>query len=368
MNLAPYATKNDSEYAKRDLPERYVSPYQNPFLVDAYRITQSPFFSRLGFKSQLSWNIDQPELRNRETHTTSAVLNGLEIAHGLRLNPYFIEASILGHDIGHTPFGHAGEKALRKLLNYDFSHEEQSDRILKYILKTNPTFGVSDAIVKHRGSKEGNVVHLTPESKVLKLADKIDNDINDFFDLRNLKISEWNQAPLEALSTLGATMDGLASNPVQTSEIMRNTIISSIIKNSEISEDKKSIDIKASEEVQNAQSTLHKFVYSIYENNGRFIERDKMALWATETLYDYFKKDTKAFRETDFHKYLYNKDPRSYKSYIEQASFDRQFCDTYAFFTDANVIKLCRNIKPNKSKQYFSNFSKSLEFTSMRRI
>ena len=366
MNLAPYATGNDSEYAKRDLPENYVSQYQNPFLVDAYRITQSPFFSRLGFKSQLSWDIDQPELRNRETHTMSAVLNGLEIAHGLGLNPYFIQASILGHDIGHTPFGHAGEKALKKLLKLDFSHEEQSDRILKYILKTNPTFGVSDAIIKHRASKDGGA-HLTPESKVLKLADKIDNNINDFFDLRNLKISEWTQAPLEALSTLGVTMDTLARNPVQASEIMRNTIISSIIKNSEISADEKSIDIKTSEEVQNAQQTLYKFQYSIYENNGRFIDRDKTAQWATETLYDFYKKDTTAFRETDFHKYLYAKDPKSYKSYIEQTSYDRQFCDTYAFLTDANVIKLCREIKPNKSKQYFSNFSKSLELTSIMR-
>lgn len=176
--LSPYACKDcDSKGRARPLPS---CPLRTEFQRDRDRIIHSKAFRRLKHKTQVFLSPEGDHYRTRLTHTLEVSQIARTIARSLRLNEDLAEAIALGHDLGHTPYGHAGERALGKFTH--FTHNEQSLRMVDCIENDgkgmNLTFEVRDGILNHTG--EGKAVTL--EGNVVALADRIayiNHDIDD---------------------------------------------------------------------------------------------------------------------------------------------------------------------------------------------
>src|SRR5947208_11158992 len=149
-NLAEYATR--SATGRRDRPEE-PSPTRAAFAVDRDRIVHSKAFRRTKHKTQVFLAPVGDHYRTRLTHILEVSQIGRSMARALRLNEDLVEAMALGHDIGHTPFGHVGEELLAKFLPGGFRHNEQSVRIAERLEKNgkglNLTHETLDGILKH---------------------------------------------------------------------------------------------------------------------------------------------------------------------------------------------------------------------------
>src|SRR6266568_7631610 len=187
--LAPYATR--SADGRRDRPDE-PSPTRMAFAVDRDRIIHSKAFRRTKHKTQVFLAPVGDHYRTRLTHILEVNSIGRSMATALQLNEDLLEAMALGHDIGHTPFGHVGEELLARFLPEGFRHNQQSVRIAERIEKNgkglNLTHEVRDGILKHSSPTEGGLeetawgVPETPEGWVVRLADKIaylHHDIDD---------------------------------------------------------------------------------------------------------------------------------------------------------------------------------------------
>jgi dGTPase len=151
---------------------------------DIDRITHSKTFRRLKHKTQVFLKPEGDHYRTRLTHTLEVARIGRTIARGLRLNEDLAEAIALGHDLGHTPFGHAGERAMGEILGSDggFKHNEQSLRVVEVFERDgqglNLTYEVKDGILCHTGEKKP----CTPEGAIIRIADRIayiNHDVDD---------------------------------------------------------------------------------------------------------------------------------------------------------------------------------------------
>ncbi|MBV9359390.1 MAG: dNTP triphosphohydrolase, partial [Chloroflexi bacterium] len=143
--------------ADRDRPEP-PDPHRTAFQIDRDRIVHSKAFRRLKHKTQVFLSPRGDHYRTRLTHTMEVMQVARSIARGLNLNEDLVEAAALGHDLGHTPFGHSGEAALAEVLPGGFRHNEQSVRVVELIEKDgrglNLTPEVRDAILKHSKLRE----------------------------------------------------------------------------------------------------------------------------------------------------------------------------------------------------------------------
>ncbi len=184
-DLAPYATR--SVDGRRDKPEE-PSPTRTAFAVDRDRIIHSKAFRRTKHKTQVFLAPIGDHYRTRLTHILEVNQIGRSIARALRLNEDLVEAMALGHDIGHTPFGHVGEELLAKFLPGGFRHNEQSVRIAEKLENLRLTAQTRDGILKHSAPTTGGVETAawgepeTPEGWVVRYADKIaylHHDIDD---------------------------------------------------------------------------------------------------------------------------------------------------------------------------------------------
>ena len=157
-------------------------PIRTSFQRDRDRIVHSNAFRRLKHKTQVFLSPAGDHYRTRLTHTLEVAQIARTIARALRLNEDLTEAVALGHDLGHTPFGHAGERALNDVCSLGFKHYEQSLRVVDKLEKhgqgLNLTYEVRDGIVCHTTGKEAD----TLEGRIVKLSDKIayiNHDIDD---------------------------------------------------------------------------------------------------------------------------------------------------------------------------------------------
>ncbi len=178
--LSPYAARStQSRGRERPLPD---CPVRTAFIRDRDRIIHCKSFRRLKHKTQVFLSPVGDHYRTRLTHTLEVNQIARTIARGLRLNEDLTEAIALGHDLGHTPFGHAGETVLNELVPGGFEHNQQSLRVVEKLENggkgLNLTFEVRDGIVNHK--KSGNPSTL--EGAVVSLADRIayiNHDIDD---------------------------------------------------------------------------------------------------------------------------------------------------------------------------------------------
>src|SRR5919204_2654977 len=189
QTLAPYATKSAAATRARD---ETPPPTRTAFALDRDRIVHSKAFRRTKHKTQVFLAPVGDHYRTRLTHILEVSQIGRSMARALKLNEDLVEAMALGHDIGHTPFGHVGEELLAKFLPDGFRHNQQSVRIAEKLEKNgkglNLTHETLDGILKHSAPTEGGLEEArwgepeTPEGWVVRYADKIaylHHDIDD---------------------------------------------------------------------------------------------------------------------------------------------------------------------------------------------
>ena len=212
--LAPQAAKSaDSRGRLRPEPEDDVRP---AFQHDRDRIIHSKAFRRLKHKTQVFFAPAGDHYRTRLTHTLEVSQIARTIAKVLRLHEELTESIALGHDLGHTPFGHTGERVLQSLIPGGFNHYEQSLRIVDVLENDgrglNLTWEVRDGIARHSKGKEGAPVGIDPlkraatlEGQIMRVADLIayvNHDIDDAVRAGMLKAADL---PTPSVRTLGDT-------------------------------------------------------------------------------------------------------------------------------------------------------------------
>ena len=214
----------------RKRPER-LHPFRTAFQRDRDRIIHSKSFRRLKHKTQVFLAPYGDHYRTRLTHTLEVSQIARTIAKALRLNEDLTEAIALGHDLGHTPFGHAGEATLAKLLPHGFNHSAQSLRVvekLEYEGKgLNLTFEVKDGISKHskgRGdilSKNKKEMPSTLEGQIVRLSDVIAYVNHDIDDAIRAGVIQETDIPQDLTKVLGrwhaSRIDRMVASVVQTS-------------------------------------------------------------------------------------------------------------------------------------------------------
>ncbi|MBI4491410.1 MAG: deoxyguanosinetriphosphate triphosphohydrolase [Chloroflexi bacterium] len=208
--LSPFAARS-ARTRGRSFPEE-EDPMRTAYQRDRDRIIHAKAFRRLKHKTQVFIAPQGDHYRTRLTHTMEVMQVARSVARALRLNEDLAEAIALGHDLGHTPFGHAGEEAMAELLPEGFRHNEQSVRVVEYLEKDgrglNLTFEVKDGILKHSKVRasiaaEGWGIAETLEGQVVKVADSLAYLAHDVDDALRAGILEVDDLPAECRAAFG---------------------------------------------------------------------------------------------------------------------------------------------------------------------
>jgi dGTPase len=272
--LSPYAAR--SVRARRERPEA-PSPVRTEFQRDRDRIIHSKAFRRLKHKTQVFVAPMGDHFVTRLTHTLEVAQVARTIARGLNLNEDLTEAIGLGHDLGHTPFGHAGESALAELLPESFRHNEQSLRVVENLENSgrglNLTWEVREGILKHSKTRESILAEgwgtaSTLEGQIVKLADSIaylNHDIADAIRAGLLRDEDLPESTREVLgNTHSERINSLVLDIIGTSWSVSGE-----------SEDTTSetLRIKMSDRAADATNELRDFMFNnVYEWEGQQAE------------------------------------------------------------------------------------------------
>ena len=268
--LSPYAMLSMNS-AGRQRPEEQCD-IRPVFQRDRDRIIHSKSFRRLKDKTQVFLTPEGDHYRTRLTHTLEVSQNARTIAKALQLNEDLVEAIALGHDLGHTPFGHAGERALDRICPYGFSHNEQSVRTVDILEKNgqgiNLTYEVRDGIKNHQTSCMPN----TLEGRVVRFSDKIAYIHHDMDDAIRGGILKESDVPKEIGDVIGYSCGE------RLDFFIHDIVTTSREKN----------DICMSPDVENAMQKLRQFMFeNVYQNPVAKSEEGK-AEELIETLYKYY--------------------------------------------------------------------------------
>ncbi len=308
--LSPYATlSKESKGREREEIECDVRPV---FQRDRDRILHCKSFRRLKQKTQVFLLPYGDHYRTRLTHTLEVSQNARTIAKALRLNEDLVEAIALGHDLGHTPFGHAGERALDALNPYGFKHTEQSVRMVQVIEKQwkglNLTWEVVDGIRNHQSSGKP----ATLEARIVQLSDKFAYINHDIDDAIRGGILREEEIPKEYTEVLGNSL-----------KMRLNTLVHDVVMNSM---DKPYVNM--SPEVEKAFQGLRKFMFeNVYQNPVAKSEEVKAVKMITN-LYEYYTEHMEALPE----EYLRMMD-------IKNIGKEQIICDYIAGMTDTYAVK-----------------------------
>ncbi len=317
--LSEYAQLSaESKGRSTDEPQCDIRPV---FQRDRDRIIHCKAFRRLKDKTQVFLIPEGDHYRTRLTHTLEVSQNARTIAKALRLNEDLTEAIALGHDLGHTPFGHAGERALNRVCPLGFKHNEQSVRTVELLERDgrglNLTFEVKDGILNHQTSCTPS----TLEGKVVRLSDKIAYIHHDMDDAVRGGILKESDVP-------GEIRDVLGDKPGDRLDVLIHDIITQ-------SEGKN--DICQSERVAGAMKAIRQFMFeSVYTNPIAKSEEGK-AEALVETLYHYYIDHPKELPD-EFAGILEKGDP-----------LERVVCDYVGAMTDRYAINLYNDLFVPKS-------------------
>ncbi len=309
-----------SENTKGRQKEITECDFRTPFRRDRDRIIHSKSFRRLMHKTQCFLSPEGDHYRTRLTHTLEVTQIAQTIARALRLNEDLCEAASLGHDLGHTPFGHAGERVLDSICKEGFRHNEQSLRTVDILERDgqglNLTYEVRDAILCHTGPKSAD----TLEGKIIKYADRIAYINHDIDDAVRGGVISKEQIPIKLRNLLGTTHGERI-----------NTMVKSIIEASEKSFKAGNPQILMEDEIDKATNELRDFMFeNVYLNPIAKGEETK-ACSMIETMYYYFEKNT-------------DKIPQEYKKYLEHSPVQRVVCDYIAGMTDRYAVSVYENL------------------------
>lgn len=309
--LAPYAQK--SYESKGRLREEPQCSMRTDFQRDRDRIIYSKSFLRLKNKTQVFFAPDGDHYMSRLTHTLDVSQIARSIARCLSLNEDLAEAIALGHDLGHTPFGHVGERVLNSLCPTGFRHSEQSLRVVDVLEKDgrglNLTFEVRDGILNH--TKNGNPATL--EGIAVSLADRIAYINHDIEDAIRAGVIREEELPAEAVKAFGRS----------TRERI-NTAISDIVAESE-----GKAQVKMSAERMKALNDLRAFMFErVYEHANKLIQESAERMLGE--LYGYFVSRPEEL-------------PRQYEA-TARTDIPRAVCDYISSMTDKYAIGVFKKL------------------------
>lgn len=294
-----------AEEAIRDVPEE-PCPLRTEFQRDRDRILHCTSFRRLKRKTQVFLSPIGDHYRTRLTHTLEVAQIARTIARALRMNEDLTEAIALGHDLGHSPFGHAGEAALGGITPGGYKHYEQSVRVVEYIEKNgkglNLTKQVRDGILCHT-----NQIAATREGNIVRLADRIAYINHDIDDAIRGGILTEDDLPRDCTEVLGHSKSQRIT-----------TMLTSVIAHGD-----DVMDMQP--EIRAAHDALHKFLYQNVYSGSLAKTEDQKAQELIRRLYGYYQQHPEAM-------------PAEYQALAERFSIDRAVCDYIAGMSDDYAI------------------------------
>ena len=315
MILSPYAAFS-AESKGRPVAEEPCS-LRPVYQRDRDRILHCKAFRRMKHKTQVFLAPTGDHYRTRLTHTLEVAQIARSIARSLRLNEDLTEAIALGHDLGHPPFGHAGESVLNELSPDGFAHYEQSVRVAQVLEKDgkglNLTYEVCDGILNHGTAR----MPATLEGKIVRLSDKIAYINHDIDDAIRGQIINEKDIPVIYTDILGTS-----------SKMRLNTLITDVIENS-----MGKPDILMSDEIQKAMLGIRQYMFENVYTNPKGKSQDKKAQNVLRVLYHYFMKHPEQL-------------PEENKRMMAEHGIttDRAVCDYLSGMTDQYTIELFEDI------------------------
>lgn len=301
-----------SEYAclsKNSKGRQHSSDFDDirtEFQRDRDKIIHSNSFRRLKQKTQVFLIPSGDHYRTRLTHTLEVSQIARTISKALLLNEDLTEAIALGHDLGHTPFGHAGERMLNELCPDGFKHYKQSLRVVDVIENDgkglNLTYEVRDGILKHT-----NEIADTREGYIVRLADVIAYINHDIDDSVRAGVLKESDLPSEITEILGHSKSERIS-----------TLVRSIISNG-------AENIMISKNIKEAHEKLHKFMFESVYTNPLCKSEETKAQDMIAKLYEHFYKNP-------------HKMPELYQRLSDEYGIERAVCDYVAGMTDSYAI------------------------------
>lgn len=305
--LSIYAARSrESKGREREEAECDIRPV---FQRDRDRILHCKAFRRLRQKTQVFLLPDGDHYRTRLTHTLEVSQNARTIAKALRLNEDLTEAVALGHDLGHTPFGHAGERALNSV--YHFEHNVQSLRVAERLERQgrglNLTWEVRDGILNHKTAGHPG----TLEGCVVRLSDKIAYINHDIDDATRGGILTEDEIPKEIQKVLGV------SGKERLDTMIHDVIVNSMDRP----------EIRMSPEVSQAMADLRNFMFkNVYMNPAAKGEEQK-AIHLVKQLFEYYVEHP-------------DRMPQKYQDAIAEGVYEKQqiVCDFIAGMTDHYAV------------------------------
>ena len=307
--LSPLAS-HDELSKGREKPEPECD-IRTCYQRDIDRITHSKTFRRLKHKTQVFLQPEGDHYRTRLTHTLEVARIGRTIARALMLNEDLAEAIALGHDLGHTAFGHAGERALDEILNLQggFEHNKQSLRVVEMLERDgqgiNLTFEVRDGILCHTGG----ILPSTLEGRIIRIADRIAYVNHDFDDAIRAGVIREIDVPSEIVCALGS----------QHGERI-NTLILDLITESE-----KRGEISFSPHIDFIFNTFREFMFKTVYMNMKVKGEERKVLGILRGIYDYYIQTP-------------NDLPEFYRRIMKQEGLSRAVCDYVSGMTDKYAV------------------------------
>lgn len=311
--LSPYATF--SQNTRGRALEEEPCAMRTDFQRDRDRLIYCKAFRRLKNKTQVFFSPKGDHYITRLTHTLDVAQISRSIARALSLNEDLAEAIALGHDLGHTPFGHSGERILNNLSPFKFEHNVQSLRVVDVLEKDgkglNLTFEVRDGILNHKKSGKPS----TLEGKCVSLADRIAYINHDLEDAVRAGILSLEEVPKDIIEVLG-----------NSSKQRINTAITSIYNNSNGVN-----DVKMDKEVEQASEKLRSFMFKrVYHSTTAKGEEEKAERMLTQ-MYRYFIEHC-------------DKMPSTYVSLLETYPREQVVCDYISSMTDTYAVYMFNTI------------------------
>lgn len=320
--LSPIAQKSRGA-GRRKIPEEPCD-IRTCFQVDRDRILHSKAFRRLKRKTQVLILPIGDHYRTRLTHTLEVMQISRTIARALRLNEDLTEAIALGHDLGHTPFGHAGEFAMRKIVP-DFHHAKQSVRVVEKIEKSgkglNLTFEVIDGILKHSKGmgdifpRDPEFVPLTAEGRVVRISDIIAYLNHDLDDAIRAGILDISEVPKDLREIIGESYGQRIDNMVK--DVIRESIEKG--------------DVSVSPKMLKAMEDLRSFLNQRVYKSQQVLKEAKKVERIILDLYEYYMKNPGDFE-------------RDSNGFLAEEKFEQRVIDFIAGMTDGFAMEKWLNV------------------------
>lgn len=306
--LSPYATRSDKTEGR--LREEKPCPMRTDFQRDRDRIIHCKAFRRLKNKTQVFFSPEGDHYRTRLTHTLTVSQVARAISRAIAINEDLTEAIALGHDLGHTPFGHSGERILNRLNPAGFCHNVQSGRVVDYLENDgrglNLTREVVDGIINHKM----NCTPKTLEGKAVSLADRIAYINHDIDDAIEGGFITFEDLPKEAIKVLG-----------KTSSERINSMVYSIY---EESNGKNKVEM--GKEAAEATACLRSFLFERVYNDKTFRDEEKKADRMISALYEYYREKPEEL-------------PDFYRKELENNDINVVLCDYVSGMSDMYAVK-----------------------------